>query len=80
MAFADRLMQRMQDESIEFRRGSAGGGNQLRQPYVRQFLGNVFMGFPEVEHIHFFAFYIGNFPSLEEEEVLMLCNKLNSVD
>ncbi len=80
MAFADRLMQRMQDESIEFRRGSAGGGNQLRQPYVRKFLGNVFMNFPEVEHIHFFGFYIGNFPSLEEEEVLMLCNKLNSVD
>ena len=80
MAFADRLMQRMQDESIEFRRGSAGGGNQLRQPYVRKFLGDVFMDFPEVEHIHFFAFYIGNFPSLEEEEVLMLCNKLNSVD
>ena len=80
MAFAGRLMQRMQDESIEFRRGSAGGGNQLRQPYVRQFLGDVFMDFPEVEHIHFFGFYIGNFPSLEEEEVLMLCNKLNSVD
>ena len=80
MAFAGRLMQRMQDESIEFRRGSAGGGNQLRQPYVRKFLGNVFMDFPEVEHIHFFGFYIGNFPSLEEEEVLMLCNKLNSVD
>ena len=80
MAFAGRLMQRMQDESIEFRRGSAGGGNQLRQPYVRKLLGNVFLGFPEVEHIHFFAFYIGNFPSLEEEEVLMLCNKLNSVD
>ena len=80
MAFAGRLMQRMQDESIEFRRGSAGGGNQLRQPYVRKFLGNVFMNFPEVEHIHFYGFYIGNFPSLEEEEVLMLCNKLNSVD
>ncbi len=80
MAFAGRLMQRMQDESIEFRRGSAGGGNQLRQPYVRKFLGNVFMDFPEVEHIHFFGFYIGNFPSLEEEEVLMLCNTLNSVD
>jgi CDP-4-dehydro-6-deoxyglucose reductase, E1 len=80
MAFADRLMQRMQDESIEFRRGSAGGGNQLRQPYLRKFLGNVFMGFPEVEHIHFFGFYIGNFPSLEEAEVLMLCNKLNSAD
>jgi CDP-4-dehydro-6-deoxyglucose reductase, E1 len=80
MAFAGRLMQRMQGESIEFRRGSAGGGNQLRQPYLRKFLGDIFMDFPEVEHIHFYGFYIGNFPSLEEEEVLMLCNKLNSVD
>jgi CDP-4-dehydro-6-deoxyglucose reductase, E1 len=25
----------MRDEQIEFRRGSAGGGNQLRQPYLK---------------------------------------------
>ena len=26
---------------IEFRRGNAGGGNQLRQPYLRKFTKNL---------------------------------------
>ena len=26
---------------IEFRRGNAGGGNQLRQPYLKQFVKNI---------------------------------------
>jgi CDP-6-deoxy-D-xylo-4-hexulose-3-dehydrase len=32
--FVKNLMQRMREFGIEFRRGSAGGGNQLRQPYL----------------------------------------------
>ncbi|MDB3944440.1 DegT/DnrJ/EryC1/StrS aminotransferase family protein [Gammaproteobacteria bacterium] len=79
IAFADRLMQCMRDHSIEFRRGSAGGGNQLRQPYLRSFLGDIFIDFPETEHIHYYGFYIGNFPSLAEDDVLTLCAILNSV-
>jgi CDP-6-deoxy-D-xylo-4-hexulose-3-dehydrase len=30
-----RVMARMREGGIEFRRGSAGGGNQVRQPYLR---------------------------------------------
>ena len=78
--FTERLMQRMREEKIEFRRGSAGGGNQLRQPYLRERLGNLYQNFPQVDHIHFYGFYIGNFPSLEEETILRLCEILNSVD
>ena len=46
MDFTDRLMQRMREEKIEFRRGSAGGGNQLRQPYLRDGLGISIKTFP----------------------------------
>ena len=77
--FTKRLMKRMNEEKIAFRRGSAGGGNQLRQPYMRKILGDTFQNFPEVDHIHFHGFYIGNFPSLEEEKILRLCEILNSV-
>lgn len=75
-----RLMQKMRDSGIEFRRGSAGGGNQIRQPYLK---GVVPDGhhreFPETEHIHFYGFYIGNFPDLKDGEVDELCAILNSV-
>ena len=77
--FTKRLMLKMNEEKIEFRRGSAGGGNQLRQPYMRKLLGDAYLNFPEVDHIHFHGFYIGNFPSLKEEKVLRLCEILNSV-
>ena len=50
---------------IEFRRGNAGGGNQLRQPYLKKYLReNKLKNFNEVDHIHFFGYYIGNYPSL----------------
>jgi len=75
-----RVMKKMQDNGIEFRRGSAGGGNQVRQPYLK---GIVKDGhhteFPETEHIHFYGFYIGNFPDLKNNEIDELCSILNSV-
>ena len=79
-AFTEKLMKVMSEEKIEFRRGSAGGGNQLRQPYLRKMMGDDYQNFLEVDHIHFHGFYIGNFPSLEEEKILRLCEILNSVE
>ena len=61
----------MEEKGIEFRRGSSGGGNQLRQPYLKKLLPEKeYEKYPEVEHIHFFAYYIGNYPSLEKEKIL----------
>jgi len=80
MPFTERLMIKMSEEKIEFRRGSAGGGNQLRQPYLRKIMGDAYQNYPEVDHIHFNGFYIGNFPSLEERKIIKLCNILNSVE
>jgi len=66
---------------IEFRRGNAGGGNQLRQPYLRKFTKNLnFKNFKEVDHIHFFGYYIGNYPSLSKIKIKKLCNTLNQID
>jgi CDP-6-deoxy-D-xylo-4-hexulose-3-dehydrase len=66
--------------NIEFRRGNAGGGNQLRQPYLRQYVKNInFMNFKEVDHIHFFGYYIGNYPSLKKEKILKICEILNNI-
>jgi CDP-6-deoxy-D-xylo-4-hexulose-3-dehydrase len=63
---------------VEFRRGSSGGGNQLRQPYLKTFIPDKeYEKYPEVEHIHFFGYYIGNYPTLENQRILELCNLLN---
>lgn len=75
-----RLMRKMTDAGIEYRRGSAGGGNQIRQPYLKGIVpADHHLQFPEVEHIHFYGFYIGNFPDLRDEEIDELCAVLNSV-
>jgi CDP-6-deoxy-D-xylo-4-hexulose-3-dehydrase len=75
-----RLMLKMREAGVEFRRGSAGGGNQIRQPYLKGVVPNGHhLEFPETEHVHFYGFYIGNFPDLNGEEVDELCAILNSI-
>ena len=75
-----RLMNKMKSEGVEFRRGSAGGGNQLRQPYLKNIVPKDYhLDFPITEHIHFYGFYIGNFPSMTEEEVCEIVDIVNRI-
>ena len=63
---------------IEFRRGNAGGGNQIRQPYLknyRKLLKN--KNFQNVEKVHFFGYYIGNYPYLKKSKLKKLVQILN---
>lgn len=65
---------------VEFRRGTAGGGNQLRQPYLRRVVGEDFwQGFPNVDHVHFYGYYLGNYPTLDPAKIRTLCDLLNSL-
>ena len=82
--FRDRVTQSLREAKVEFRRGTSGGGNQLRQPYLRQLLGHdnyaqIPKNFPVVDHVHFFGFYIGNYPDLPEDKIRGLCALLNKV-
>lgn len=79
--FVQRLMTKLRSEGIEFRRGSAGGGNQVRQPYLKGIIPDgLHKNFPETDHIHFYGFYIGNFPDLKDSEIDEICAILNSVE
>ena len=74
-------MKKLKEVGVEFRRGSSGGGNQLRQPYLKNLVAaDEYKNYPEVEHIHFFGFYIGNYPDLSEKKILSLCNTLNTIE
>ena len=80
LEFCNRVMAELKAHGVEFRRGSAGGGNQLRQPYLRDMVNeNEFKKYPVVEHVHFFGFYIGNYPDLPEEKIRTLCDILNKI-
>ena len=66
--------------NIEFRRGNAGGGNQLRQPYLKNFIKKENMkNFPNVEKVHFFGYYIGNYPELKKSKILKILKILNTI-
>ena len=81
-ALRDRLMAAMDAAGIEHRRGNAGGGNQLRQPYLAGIAppkADIPRLFPVIDHIHFYGFYVGNYPTLEADRVRWLCDVLNAV-
>ena len=70
----------MKKKNIEFRRGNAGGGNQIRQPYLKKYVSNLNLkDFGNVEHVHNFGYYIGNFPDLKKNKILQICKILNAV-
>jgi len=72
-----RVEEALLKHGVEFRRGLSGGGNQLRQPYLRRLFGDEFTKYPCVEHVHFHSAYIGNYPALPSEKILKLCGILN---
>jgi CDP-6-deoxy-D-xylo-4-hexulose-3-dehydrase len=67
------------DAGIEYRCGTAGGGNQLRQPYLRDLIDVDYNDYPNVDHVHFYGMYIGNYPNLDKNKILNLCKILNQL-
>jgi CDP-6-deoxy-D-xylo-4-hexulose-3-dehydrase len=79
-SLCERVQATLRSHGIEFRRGTSGGGNQLRQPYLRQLVGpDEWRNYPQADHVHFYGFYIGNYPTLERERILRLCDLLNGL-
>ncbi len=76
----NRLEKIMEINKIEFRRGNAGGGNQLRQPYIKRTINNKsYKKFVNTEHVHHFGYYIGNYPDLPNHKIVKLCQILNTL-
>ena len=65
----DRIEKMMGEHGIEFRRGLSGGGNQMRQPFFKSQFEIHYDEYPNIEHIHNFSWYIGNYPSLEIDKI-----------
>jgi len=75
----DKVETTLREKGIEFRRGLSGGGNQLRQPYFKKHYNINYDDFKNMDHVHHFSWYIGNYPSLEREKIDTLLNTLNNI-
>jgi len=64
--FRDSIENSLREQGIEFRRGLSGGGNQVRQPYLKGIPGIPLpKSLPNVDHVHHFGWYIGNYPKID---------------
>lgn len=66
----NRVEEVLLNAGIEFRRGLSGGGNQLRQPYLKNIEGLPTPSEMKVtDHVHHYGWYIGNYPDLEANKI-----------
>jgi CDP-6-deoxy-D-xylo-4-hexulose-3-dehydrase len=76
----DKVEDLLKDAGIEFRRGLSGGGNQLRQPYLQSQSG---LPSPEsmkvTDHVHHYAWYVGNYPELKQSQIELLGQVLRKI-
>ena len=77
--YRDRVQAAMREAKVEHRRGTSGGGNELRQPYLQRLYPEEFKRYPQVDHVHFYGYYIGNYPSLPQARIKELTAFLNSI-
>ena len=68
----------LDEENVEFRVGTAGGGNQSRQPYLEKY-EIITHDLSNVNHIHDYALYVGNHTELKKEQIINLCRRLNEI-
>ena len=77
--FRNKVESTLRENGIEFRRGLSGGGNQLRQPWFKKHYNIDHSQFPNMDHVHHFGWYVGNYPSLEREKIDTLITVLNGL-
>lgn len=76
----DKVEKCLKNAGVEFRRGLSGGGNQLRQPYLRDVksIPNP-ESVPIADHIHHYSWYIGNYPDLNHDKIDWLGSILKAI-
>ena len=76
----NKVLSVLKNNSIEYRVGSVGGGNQLRQPYLKSYnFKKKYKSLKNTEHMHFYGLYIGNYPYLNHKKIVKLCRLLDNI-
>ena len=80
LKFRDKLEKILSKNNIEYRRGMSGGGNQLRQPYIKNYIPHFNKkNFENVEIVHKYGYYIGNYPYLTKSKIIKICELINKI-
>ncbi len=75
----DSVCDRLDLRGVEYRLGTAGGGNQAIQPYLDNFPFKVVGDLDSVNYVHNNSLYIGNHIDLTDEQIINLAKLLNDV-
>jgi CDP-6-deoxy-D-xylo-4-hexulose-3-dehydrase len=76
-----KVCQIINNEKVEYRTGTAGGGNQAMQPYLVEgrYKYRIVGDLSYTDHIHYNSLYVGNHPELTDEQIVQLCERINNV-
>jgi CDP-6-deoxy-D-xylo-4-hexulose-3-dehydrase len=77
--FLNKICKILENEKVEYRLGTAGGGNQARQPYLKNYGYKVVGELNMSNYIHENGLYVGNHTDLTNEQIVNLCKRLNDV-
>jgi CDP-6-deoxy-D-xylo-4-hexulose-3-dehydrase len=69
----------LENEKVEYRLGTIGGGSQIYQPYILNSQHSIPNPLPNSDIIHNNSLYVGNHPELNEKQIIDLCEKLNNL-
>ena len=64
---------------VEYRLGTAGGGNQSLQPYLKKYEYRIEDELTNVNYIHSNSLYVGNHTDLTDDQIINLCKQLNNI-
>ena len=67
----------LEERKVEYRIGTAGGGNQARQPYLQKYDHRIVGDLDVANHIHDYGLYVGNHTELDKQQIKNLCEALN---
>ena len=70
----------LEKEGVEYRKGTAGGGTQTRQPYLSKYKHDVIGILHNADHIHDYGLYIGNHHELEGQQIANLAAMLGDME
>jgi CDP-6-deoxy-D-xylo-4-hexulose-3-dehydrase len=74
-----RICEVLKEEGVEYRLGTAGGGNQARQPYLSKYDHKIVGQLTNSNFIHDNSLYVGNHTDLTTQQIKDLCKRLNNV-
>ena len=69
----------LDDLKVEYRLGTAGGGNLARQPFIKKYKHKIVDDQKNVNHIHDFGLYVGNGSHIDEKSITFVGQELTNL-